>query len=106
LRRTIIIGGGSVARHEVARCIGSIPIRDAKGLAWDCNTSTYMQKRDKVILWICAGIGAIGTFSFLWAMYNAPQIDTYFSMLMLIISLIMVAMSFALLDNADKIKTK
>jgi hypothetical protein len=66
----------------------------------------YMQKRDKVILYIVALIGAIGTFSFLWAMYNAPQIDTYFSMLMLIISLIMVAMSFALLDNADKIKTK
>ena len=95
-----------MARHEVARCIGSTPIRDAKSVAWHYNTSMYMQKRDKVILYIVALIGAIGTFSFLWAMYNAPQIDTYFSMLMLIISLIMVAMSFALLDNADKIKTK
>ena len=103
MRRTIIIGGGSVARHEVARCIGSTPIRDAKGLAWDCNTSMYMQKRDKVILYVVALIGAVGTFAFLWAMYFAPQIDTYFSMLMLIISLIMVAMSFALLDyDADK----
>jgi hypothetical protein len=65
-----------------------------------------MQKRDKVILWIVAVIGAVGTFTFLWAMYNMPQIDTYFSMLMLIISLLMVAMSFALLDDATKHKAK
>lgn len=95
-----------MARHEVARCIGSIPIRDAKSLAWDYNTSMYMQKLNRRMLWICAVIGVVGTFSFLWAMYEKPQIDTYFSMLMLIISLLMVAMSFTLLDDATKHKAK
>jgi len=65
-----------------------------------------MQKRDKVILWICAGIGAIGMFSFMWAMYEMPKLDTYFSMLMMILSMLLMTISFALLDDAKKIKIK
>jgi hypothetical protein len=106
LRRTIIIGGGSVARHEVARCIGSTPIRDAKSVAWHYNTSIYMQKFNKRMLWICAVIGAVGMFSFMWAMYEMPQMDTYFSMLMMIISMLMMTMSFALLDEMKEKETK
>jgi len=95
-----------VARHEVARCIGSTPIRDAKSLAWDYNTSMYMQKRDTIILCICAVIGAVGMFAFLWAMYDVPQMDTYFSMLMMILSMLLMTISFALLDEMKENKIK
>lgn len=106
MRRTIIIGGGSVARHEVARCIGSTPIRDAKSVAWHYNTGIHMNKRDTVILTILAILGAIGMFAFLWAMYNKPEIDTYVSMLMMILSMLMMTISFALLEDMAKNKTK
>ena len=95
-----------MARHEVARCIGSTPIRDAKSVAWHYNTSIYMQKRDKVILSILAVLGVVGTFAFLWAMYNKPELDTYLSMLMMILSMLLMTISFALLDDATKNKTK
>ena len=107
--RTFIIGGGSVARHEVAWFLfGSIPIRDAnfKSLAWDYNTSIHMNKRDTVILTILAILGAIGMFAFLWAMYEMPEMDTYVSMFMMILSMLLMTISFAVLDEMARNKTK
>jgi hypothetical protein len=69
LRRTIIIGGGSVARHEVARCIGSTPIRDAKSLAWDYNTSIYMRALAIIGFFLAvftAGFFILSLFGLLW----------------------------------------
>ena len=65
-----------------------------------------MQKRDRIILCICAVIGAVGMFSFMWAMYEMPEMDTYVSMFMMIISMLLMTISFALLDDAKKNKIK
>jgi len=63
-----------------------------------------MQKRDKTILTILAVLGAVGTFAFLWAMYNKPEIDTYVSMLMMILSMLMMTISLMVLDEVAKKK--
>lgn len=65
-----------------------------------------MNKRDTVILTILAILGAIGTFVFLWAMYEKPEVDTYFSMLMMILSMLMMTISFMVLDEMSKNKIK
>lgn len=65
-----------------------------------------MNKRDTIILTILAILGAIGMFAFLWAMYNKPEIDTYVSMLMMILSMLMMTISFMVLDDMAKNKTK
>lgn len=63
-----------------------------------------MNKRDTIILTILAILGAIGMFAFLWAMYKKPEIDTYHSMFMMILSMLLMTISFALLDEMAKNK--
>ena len=63
-----------------------------------------MQKRYRTTLWICAVLGATGTLSFLWAMYEMPEMDTYVSMFIMILSMLLMTISFALLDEMSKNK--
>jgi hypothetical protein len=65
-----------------------------------------MQILNKKILTSLCIIGIVGNFTFLWAMYEFAEIPTYCSMFMLIMSLLLTTISFALLEEMCKNETK